>query len=362
MKGKTMKTGMARTLAFVFALALTTVILAESSKVQERVWKIGSRRLPVPAHVSEVMQESLLKTPVPDVEAAKKSTPQKREQWEAFIKEKDTHAAAGVQALAEQLSVTVVQESIDGVNVYRVTPADIDAKHKNHLFVHLHGGAYVLNSGVAGTAGAVLIAARTKMAMLSIDYRMPPGHPFPAGLDDVVTVYKRLLKDQAAKSIALGGISAGGGLTLASTHKFIQLGLEVPGALFAGTPWADLTKTGDSYFTNEGIDRLLVTYDGLLHGAAHLYASGHDLKDPLISPVYGSFHGFPPTYLITGTRDLFLSATARTHRKLRAAGVEADLHVYESQSHGDYFAVMNSPESHEHYTELNAFLLKHLKK
>ena len=69
------------------------------------------------------------------------------------------------------------------------------------------------------------------------------------------------------------------------------------------------------------------------------------MTDPLISPVYGDFDGFPPTYLVSGTRDMFLSNTVRTHRKLRSAGVEADLNVYESLSHGEYLAVIDSPES-----------------
>ena len=69
---------------------------------------------------------------------------------------------------------------------------------------------------------------------------------------------------------------------------------------------------------------------------AKLYANGHDLKDPMLSPVYGDMHGFPPTILTTGTRDLLLSNTVRVHRKLRQAGVEAELHVYEGQSHAQY--------------------------
>ena len=125
-------------------------------------------------------------------------------------------------------------------------------------------------------------------------------------------------------------------------------------------PWTDLTKTGDSYYTNEGVDRLLVTYDGLLEGAARLYAGDHDLKDPLISPIYGDFHGFPPTFLVTGTRDLFLSCTVRAHTALRAAGAVADILVFEGVSHGDYATEADSPESKQTYAELNAFLLQHL--
>jgi acetyl esterase/lipase len=93
-----------------------------------------------------------------------------------------------------------------------------------------------------------------------------------------------------------------------------------------------------------------------------MYAGKFNLKHPYVSPIYGDFSGFPPCYFISGTRDLLLSDTVRAHRKLRRVGVEADLHIYEGQSHGDYLAVLNSPESHEHFAELNAFLLKHLKK
>ncbi len=121
-----------------------------------------------------------------------------------------------------------------------------------------------------------------------------------------------------------------------------------------------LTKTGDSHFTNEGIDRMLVSYDGLLEGAAKLYADGRNLKTPLISPVYGDFTDFPPTYLVTGTRDLFLSDTVRVHRKMRVARVVAELNVYEGVSHGDYMFT-DSPELQQTFGELGAFLLRHLR-
>jgi monoterpene epsilon-lactone hydrolase len=356
-----MNTGMAKTLALVFALVLMTVISTES-EAQKGAWKIGPRTLPVPVDVSDVMRESLLKTPAPDVEAAKKLAPQTRKQWEEWISERDAKTAVGARALAKALSVAVEHRRIGGVNVHRATPAEIDPQHKNNLFVYLHGGAYILNSGEAGTTEAVLIAARVKMPVLSVDYRMPPEHPAPGAINDVVTVWKHLLKDRPSASLALGGTSAGGGLTIASVHRFKELNLDLPGALYLGTPGADVDKIGDSRYINEGIDRILVTWDGLVYEGLSMYAGDYDHKHHYISPVYGSFDGFPPSYLISGTRDLLLSDTVRVHRKLRAAGVDADLHIYEGQSHGDYLFVSNSPESYEHYAELNAFLLKNLKR
>jgi epsilon-lactone hydrolase len=100
-----------------------------------------------------------------------------------------------------------------------------------------------------------------------------------------------------------------------------------------------MTKTGDSYFANEMVDNVLVSNDGWLGDAAKLYANGDDLKDPLLSPVYGDFRGFPPTILITGTRDLFLSNTVRVHRKLRM------LNVFEGQSHAQYLASPYAPRN-----------------
>ena len=85
--------------------------------------------------------------------------------------------------------------------------------------------------------------------------------------------------------------------------------------------------------------------------AAILYANGHDLKDPMLSPVYGDVKGFPPTILTTGTRDLFLSNTVRMHRKLREAGVVADLLVFEGLSHAQYLFDADAPESKEHFAD-----------
>jgi acetyl esterase/lipase len=269
-------------------------------------------------------------------------------------------SAAPLEEIAKQFAVSIEPGEIDGVAVFRVTPNQPRAEHTQHLFLHVHGGGYVLNGGNAATVEAAMVAGRAGISTLSVDYRMPPAHPFPAAVDDVVAVYRHLLKERGAKAIAIGGTSAGGGLALASVHKFRALGLPTPGAIFAGTPWSDLTKTGDTLYTNEGIDRILVSYDGLLGAMAELYAGSVNLKDPLISPIYGDFEGFPPTYLVTGTRDMFLSDTARTHRKLRQAGVVAELNVYEGVSHADYAVVADSAESRQVFEELGEFLLRHL--
>jgi acetyl esterase/lipase len=199
------------------------------------------------------------------------------------------------------------------------------------------------------------------MRALSIDYRMAPTRPYPAAVDDVVTVYRHLLKQRPARSMAMGGSSAGGGITMSAVQQLIAKDIDLPGALYLGTPGSDLSGTGDTFHTNKGIDRNIPTYDGIIEAMVTLYAGGFDLEDPRISPIYGDFAGFPPTFLVTGTRDLFLSNTVRTHTKLRQAGVVADMLVFEGVSHADYLIEAASPESELFLSDLNRFFTQHLR-
>ncbi len=135
---------------------------------------------------------------------------------------------------------------------------------------------------------------------------------------------------------------------------FTQSGVEplVRGEVWS--PWSDLTETGDSYQANEWIDNVLVSYKGYLGRAALLYAHGRNLRDPELSPIYGNVVGFPPAILIAGTRDLFLSNAVRMHRKLRSAGLRAELHVWEGMPHAGFGGA--APEDHEVSRELQAFI------
>ena len=164
------------------------------------------------------------------------------------------------------------------------------------------------------------------------------------------------------KRVGLIGTSAGGALVLEMGLRAKQLGLPMPGAMASGTPMSDSTKTGDSFYTNAKLDNVLVSTEGFCDAAAAFYANGHDMKDPLISPVYGDMAGFPPTILTSGTRDLLLSNTVRVHRKLRNLGIDSFLQVYEGQSHAQYGRDDRIPEVREAFGEISDFFGKHLKK
>src|SRR5205823_2929973 len=113
-------------------------------------------------------------------------------------------------------------------------------------------------------------------------------------------------------------------------------GLPLPAAVVLLTPELDLTESGDTFSTLLGVDTALTSR---LMPANLLYAGGHDLSHPYLSPLFGDFaKGFPPAFLQSGTRDLFLSNTVRMHRALRQAGLEAELHVFEAATHVMFMA------------------------
>src|SRR5262249_27269801 len=151
-----------------------------------------------------------------------------------------------------------------------------------------------------------------------------PDYPFPAAPDDLLAVWKAISAEHDPNKIAMAGTSAGGALIITAMVRVRDLDLPMPAALFIGTPATDLSKTGDSTYLNAEVDNALGRYEGRIEACLKLYAAGRDLKDPTLSPLYADLSGFPPTILISGTRDLLLSNTVRTHRKLRSAGVPAE--------------------------------------
>jgi monoterpene epsilon-lactone hydrolase len=327
---------------------------AREAQVAEGAWWIGPRVLPPPQGASNQLREFLAQSPVPALQTSVKTM----KDVKVHIALADREKATLAEEFARQEDITITEDNIAGVRVSRVTPPEIASEHADHLFVHVHGGGFIVGAGLAGMAEAVRIAAFLRLPVLSIDYRMAPDHPAPAAMDDVIAVWRELIKERPAKKTALGGTSAGATLTLVATLKMKELGLALPAALFVGTPAADLAKRGDMRFINDGIDHILVNWNKVEYPIA-LYVGDKNYDDPYISPIFGDFAGFPPTYLISGTRDLMLSDTVRTHRKLRQAGVIADLHVYEGVAHADYASMDGSPEQREHHAELNAFLLRH---
>src|SRR4029077_4140353 len=140
---------------------------------------------------------------------------------------------------------------------------------------------------------AILMAGFGKFKVISIDYRMPPDFPYPAAMDDAMAVWKEVVKTNDPKKMAIFGTSTGGGMTLAMVLRAKTEGLALPAATAPGTPWSDMTKTGDTFFTNEMIDNILVKNEGWPGDRSKPFSNGPHLKDPQLSPVYGDVSRFP---------------------------------------------------------------------
>jgi epsilon-lactone hydrolase len=274
--------------------------------------------------------------------------------WKEHAADVDNTIATALAPQIEGVEIQVESRTIDGVPVFEVTPAEVDVSGDTPILLDIHGGGLVYGSGEACRVMAVLAVARSDIWTWSPDYRMPPAHPFPASLDDCMTVYRALLARTGPGRIVVGGASAGGNLAAALLLQARDEGLPMPSCLVLLSPEADLTESGESFETNLGVDTILTSR---LTDSIALCAGHHNLTEPLLSPLFGDLSGFPPTFLQTGTRDLFLSNTVRMHRALRSAGVAAELHVFEAMPHGGFHG---APEDQELAREMQRFMAEHL--
>ena len=342
-------------IALPLAVSIVARLQARSAQAAIEPLNVPARTLPVPTTVSPEMQR-LIGAPL---SSTWNVVPKSEDEWKALSA---PSAGRALPALRERFGVSSESVAVNGVPAYLLTPKVIAPENRNRLLVHVHGGCYVLSGGEAATTEAIYMAGFGHFKVLSVDYRRPPEFPYPAALDDVMAVWKGALRMADPKRMAVFGTSAGGALTLSMILRAKRDGLPLPAAIAPGTPMSDLTGTGDSFRTNFLVDNVLVGSDGRCDAMARLYANGRELNDPLLSPVYGDMRGFPPAILTTGTRDLLLSNTVRVHRKLRQAGIEAELHVYEGQSHAHYMRDMNAPETKEAFEEIARFFQRHLAK
>ncbi|MFO1169507.1 MAG: alpha/beta hydrolase [Hyphomicrobiaceae bacterium] len=266
----------------------------------------------------------------------------------------DTVGPAG-REVAKAAGVTVEEARVGGVPVQWVIPRDASS---NAVIQYAFGGGYVTGSPEEDLAITARLAAFSGARVCAVRYRLAPEHPYPAQREDALAVYRGLLSSGARK-IAVSGESAGGNLSLALIGAAAAEGLPMPVAAALLSPWCDLTHSGDSAATNDGVDPVF-SRDLWGVAMARTFAGGQPLDLPGISPIHAPVpKGFPPTLITSGTRDLLLSDCARLSTKLRAAGVAAELRVWEGMWHVfEYYPEL--PEAEASLNELGAFLKRHL--
>jgi acetyl esterase/lipase len=294
-----------------------------------------TRVVPVPYTVSPEAQKSL---------ARRESDAPRHETLEQRRSGTDKWQNGAGAAFEKVYPVRVQDQKIAGVPTRVISPLTIPPERRDRVLINVHGGGF--NSDSGSLTETVPIANLTQTKVIAVLYRLAPEHPFPAAVDDTVAVYKELLKTYKARDMALYGTSAGAVLTAEVAVRLRQVGLPLPAALGVFSGFADFSKAGDSraiYALNGFSGPLTPPSKG---GADTAYVGSTDVKDPVLSPMFADLTGFPPTLLITSTRDLLLSGTTIFHRALKRAGVDTELVVFEALPHA-FWNNVTLPESKE---------------
>ena len=241
--------------------------------------------------------------------------------------------------------VNIEETTTAGVRTDIITPLQMPEANRGRVLINLHGGGFNSDSGslIEGDP----IANLAKIKVVSVYYRLAPENPFPAAVEDVVAVYKELLKTYKPQSIGIFGTSAGAILTAEVTVRLKHLGLPLPAALGIFSALADFSQVGDArqLFTLNGFPGQLQPTD-VNHLPDDQYVGKTDRKDPVLSPLYADLKGMPPSLLVTSTRDLLLSDTALFHRALLRAGNDSQLVVFEALPHAFWYH-FQLPETRE---------------
>lgn len=227
----------------------------------------------------------------------------------------------------------------------------------DRVLLYLHGGGYVSGSPMSHRSLTGELSRAANMRVLSVDYRLAPEHPFPAGLDDAVAAYQWLLAQGIAPSrVAIGGDSAGGGLTVATLLALRERGLPQPAAAVCLSPWVDLEISGESHRTCAHLDPMLWS-EGFPPLVKH-YAGEHDPRHPMISPLHAELSGLAPLLVQVGTREVLLDDARRLSERITAAGGRVELEIWDHMIH--VFQLFRFlPEARRAVTRLGAFIRRH---
>ncbi len=232
--------------------------------------------------------------------------------------------------------------------------AGVAQSRGDRCVLYFHGGGYVMGTAALYRDFLWRIAAASRAQVLYFDYRLAPEHPFPAALDDAAAVYRWLIGRFDPRRVAFAGDSAGGGLLFATLLRLRDQGLAFPCATAAMSPWTDLTLSGPSLQTNSAADPMLSPEN--LPELVRYYGAGADPRNPCISPLYGDLAGFPPALIQAGSDEILRDDAVRMAEKLRAAGCEVELDVWERMPHVWQLYARVLPEGRRAIARIGTFL------
>ncbi len=220
-----------------------------------------------------------------------------------------------------------------------------------------HGGGYVFGSPKMYRPLAGRIGKAAHAAMYVPSYRLAPEHPHPAAVDDGLAAYRALLDQVPADRLAVGGDSAGGGLSVAVLQAARREGLRMPACLVLLSPWLDLTGNGESHTTNADTELLILPAS--VSRAAGYYRGTIDADDAAVSPLFGDLSGLPPTLVQVSGNELLYSDSESFEDRARAAGVDVDLTVVDDLWHVWHLMAPIVSEARTSIAEIGEFVARH---
>lgn len=231
----------------------------------------------------------------------------------------------GTEKGAEYTPVEVEGMNCEWVRVQR-------AHMKKYVILYCHGGGYSTGSSVYARTLTTKLAETTSMDVFCFNYRLAPEHKYPAATQDAMKAWNYLMYlGYGARDVIVAGDSAGGNLALSLVLKLKSEGRILPRGMVLLSPWTDLTSSGKSYISRQEVDPVLDRE--YLQRMIENYAAGQDLRDPLISPLFGDMSGFPPTYIQVGDNEMLLSDSTGLHKKMVKANVSVKIDVYKGMWH-----------------------------
>ena len=308
-----------------------------------------TRVVPVPEDLSPQARQALSR-PIPD-QGPPQSLAERRKGTDAYT----------ARARVEWTKIcpnTLTDETMAGVPVHVVVPANMPEANKDKVLLNLHGGGF--NSDSGSYTESIPIASYSGIKVVAVLYRLAPEYPFPAAVDDSIAVYKHLLETYKPNHVVIYGTSAGAILTAEVAVRIKQLGLPMPAALGIFSGMGDFERAGDSQamYALNGLSGHLDPPAAGAHDS--FYVGSTDVRDPVLSPVFADLRGLPPTLFVTSGRDLLLSGTANLERAFLHADVDARMVVFDALPHAFWYDP-NLPEALEANHMMADFFVQHLK-
>ncbi len=273
--------------------------------------------------------------------------------WDAPVEKFRTNLKLSDRFIKLPREVKVKPGMAAGVPIEWIMPHNASSQS---VILYLHGGGWTLGWSNLHRRMVIHLCQAAASRALAVDYRLAPEHPFPAALEDCLTVYHWLLKNGTSpQNIVIAGDSAGGNLTLAALMSLRDTGDPLPAAAVCISPMTDLAGTGESFRIKQD-PALTVTF--ALTMARH-YAGNHDLRLPLLSPHYGDLRGLPPLLIQVGEDEILLSDATRLADNARAAGVDVNLVIWPKMWHVWHLFAPSLPEAQQAIHEIGDFIRGH---